>query len=151
MKKISELATVESLKQITNGSTAETPSNHDRPSLDDKTLARLFVVLDAHYPRRFSSQFPTDESERAAKRIWGEALAGLDLEEIKTGLETMRQHYRSYPPTIGEFLELCRPPGRLKKYKEAQLEDKTGQSVTWAERVEAASPHLKALSELLRK
>lgn len=42
------------------------------------------------------------------KQAWAEDLAGFSANEIKTGLDVCRQ--KPWPPTLPEFMLLCRPP-----------------------------------------
>lgn len=44
----------------------------------------------------------------SVKAIWAEDLAGYSGEEIKRGLNSCKS--RTFPPTLPEFLTLCRPP-----------------------------------------
>lgn len=44
---------------------------------------------------------------QAVKEAWAEDMAGYAGEEIKTGLESCKG--RKFPPTLTEFMELCRP------------------------------------------
>jgi hypothetical protein len=42
------------------------------------------------------------------KEIWAEELGGYSPEEIRDGVAAMKK--RDWPPTLPEFLKLCRPP-----------------------------------------
>lgn len=44
----------------------------------------------------------------AVKVVWADGLAGFSGNEIGLGLEACKR--RKFPPTLPEFLELCRPP-----------------------------------------
>ena len=52
-------------------------------------------------------------------RSWGDALSGYKVGEVKAGLRACRT--RPWPPTLGEFLALCRPaPDFERSFAEAQ-------------------------------
>lgn len=68
---------------------------------------RLFARLGAFYGARFADMW-RDADPVELKRIWAEELAGFTAEEIARGIDGCRT--RDWPPTLPEFLKLCRPP-----------------------------------------
>lgn len=67
---------------------------------------RLFARLGAFYGARFADMW-RDADPVELKRIWAEELAGFTPEEIARGIDGCRT--RDWPPTLPEFLRLCRP------------------------------------------
>ncbi|WP_088158799.1 hypothetical protein [Achromobacter xylosoxidans] len=68
--------------------------------------ARLIERMQALYGAKFSQQWEGIEPGRLAQ-VWAEELLGYTAEEIQRGLASCRG--RTFPPTLPEFLGLCRP------------------------------------------
>lgn len=67
---------------------------------------RLFSRMAACYGARFVDQW-RDFDQATLKAAWAEELAGYTGTEIKRGLDGMKG--RPWPPTLPEFMLLCRP------------------------------------------
>lgn len=87
------------------------------------------------------------------KTTWAEALSGFTVREVRTGLESCR--VRPWPPTLPEFLLLCRPtPDFEKTFAEAQEqvskrqsgEDKWSSKVVYWAAVEFGFHDLRSMS-----
>ena len=66
------------------------------------------------YGHKWVSIYPDSDVLIEAETEWGRALAGISLDDIKRGLDRCVDEYPSWPPTIGEFKQLCLPdPGEL--------------------------------------
>lgn len=82
--------------------------------LDEKStdiVNRLFVELQAIFPA-WKQAWPTDRALAAAKRSWvrGFMAAGIrDLNQIRFGLERCREHGSDFAPSVGKFIDWCRP------------------------------------------
>lgn len=85
-------------------------------SLDN--VEALFAKFSAMYGTRFAQMWKgTDLS--VVKTTWADALSGLTVREVRTGLEACKM--RPWPPNLPEFLSLCRPtPDFDKTFAEAQ-------------------------------
>lgn len=85
-------------------------------SLDN--IEALFAKFSAMYGTRFAQMWKgTDLS--VVKTTWADALSGLTVREVRTGLDACKM--RPWPPTLPEFLSLCRPtPDFEKTFAEAQ-------------------------------
>lgn len=70
-------------------------------------IERLFDRLSGFYGSKFGDLWRGCDID-SVKRTWAEALAGYSPEEIKHGLEACLS--RVFPPTLPEFLMLCRQP-----------------------------------------
>lgn len=68
-------------------------------------IERLFDKLSCYYGSKFGDLWRGCEI-RSVKRTWAKALAGYSPEEVKHGLDACLS--RIFPPTLPEFLMLCR-------------------------------------------
>lgn len=84
---------------------SRTPSSTS--PLPEPWIERLFNRLAAMYGAKFTDQWKGVDPAYM-KQVWAEDLSGYAVDEIKRGLEACRT--RTWPPTLPEFLQLCRPP-----------------------------------------
>lgn len=68
--------------------------------------ARLIERMQALYGRKFAELWEGIEPARLAE-VWAQEIADYTAEEIQHGLASCRG--RTFPPTLPEFLGLCRP------------------------------------------
>lgn len=84
------------------------------PSIDaeaGRVVNALFRELQSCFPA-WRRAWPNDEALAAAKKTWikGFAAAGIHrVEQIKHGIEQCRLMPSDFIPSIGRFIELCRP------------------------------------------
>jgi hypothetical protein len=94
---------------------------------------RLFARLLGFYGAKLSEQWKGLDLGMV-KALWAEELAGYSAQEIARGIEGCRS--RDWPPTLPEFLKLCRPPmNHTALWYEAQAaakEREAGQVGTWS-------------------
>ena len=103
-----------------------------------RNIERLFERFEKLYGTRFTDMWSNDPA--GVKRAWAAELAGYTTDEVRAGLSACKT--RPWPPTLPEFLLLCRPaPDYEKLFAEAQIqisrrdrgEDEwTSKSVYWA-------------------
>ena len=67
-------------------------------------LHKKFSLL---YLQKFTSCFQDQEAVNDWCEVWGEALGGLEGEQIKAGLDYARDHHQ-WPPTCAEFKAACK-------------------------------------------
>jgi hypothetical protein len=97
--------------------TSSTPDR--RAAMPEEWIGRLFARLFAFYGSKLSEAYKHGDLSEV-KRVWAEELVDYTKEELLRGLEACRR--RPWPPTLPEFLLLCRPaldPARA--WAEAQL------------------------------
>lgn len=87
--------------QLTNA-TSQAPV----PALPDEWAERIFQRMENFYLSKWVDSFGSIPRDRV-KQAWAEELAGYTGMEIKKGLESCRT--RQWPPTLPEFLMMCRP------------------------------------------
>ncbi len=108
MKQIENLLpTAEDLQQrsqdLVNHCKPESPLN-----LEDRVIDRVFVRLTMLYGHKFASLIPDEVHEEELRRTWSNHLAGLTVEQIKQGIDTVMNHFVEWPPTVGQFKQLCK-------------------------------------------
>lgn len=64
---------------------------------------RFENLFPGHWNRRFANQADSDR----AMMVWAEALIGYTSDEFKRGVDALTK--LRFPPTCGEFKNLCRP------------------------------------------
>lgn len=84
--------------------TQELSTSHQ--SAPEGWVERIFQRLAAMYGRKFADAW-NGVPQASVKAVWQEGLAGYSPDEIRRGLaECMK---RDWPPTLPEFLKMCRP------------------------------------------
>ncbi len=78
-----------------------------RDALPDAWIERLFARFSAMYGSRFADLWGGCKLDQV-KAVWAEELAGYGGDELRRGVEACKA--RDWPPTLPEFLKLCRPP-----------------------------------------
>lgn len=76
-----------------------------------RVVNALFEELKAIHPA-WRQAWPTQKSENQAKRSWTKAFtsAGMcSIEQIRYGIERCRANGSPFMPSVGEFLNWCRP------------------------------------------
>lgn len=76
-------------------------------ALPEPWIERLFMRFSAMYGAKFADAW-RGCNIADVKAVWGEALGGYSREELSAGVAKCLQ--RDWPPTLPEFLKLCRPP-----------------------------------------
>jgi len=76
------------------------------PALPDVWAERIFQRLENFYMAKWVDSFGSIPRERV-KQAWAKELAGYEATEIKRGLDACRT--KPWPPTLPEFLVMCRP------------------------------------------
>ena len=71
-------------------------------------MTRLLAVLSAQYGNRWTSLIQNEAAENAMRKVWGESLASIEPITIKAVLDQLPTAYPNWPPTVGQFLELCK-------------------------------------------
>lgn len=84
---------------------ATSPANI--PALDERWAEKLFRRMENFYGQKWIDSFGGIPRERV-KQAWAEELAGYRADEIVRGIDGCRA--KPWPPTLPEFLLLCRPP-----------------------------------------
>lgn len=79
------------------------------PALSPKWTAHLMSKLKMMYGSKFSQQWQGIDPNMLQNE-WAEQLAGFTGDELARGLAACRE--RPFPPTLPEFMVLCRPPIR---------------------------------------
>jgi hypothetical protein len=76
-------------------------------ALPEPWIERLFSRFEAMYGARFADAWRGCNLQRV-KAVWAEELGGYSREELSSGIAACLT--KDWPPTLPEFLKLCRPP-----------------------------------------
>jgi len=80
-----------------------------------EVVNKLFAELQSIFPA-WRQAWPDDRSLAAAKRSWTKAFMGAGvsaLEQIRFGLERCRRSGQDFIPSVGKFIQWCRPTPEL--------------------------------------
>lgn len=77
-------------------------------ALPSAWIDRIFERLALAYGNKFADMW-RDQSLPAVKAMWSRELAQLTADELRVGLESLRGACPTWPPTLFEFYDLCRP------------------------------------------
>lgn len=83
------------------------PSSTSRRPLPTAWVERIFERMSSYYGARFADAWRGIEPD-AMKRCWADELGEYTGEEIARGVAALKS--RDWPPTLPEFLKLCRSP-----------------------------------------
>ena len=101
--------------------------------LPTEWVTRLFDRMLTCFGKRFTDQWASPDPDKLVG-YWAERLGGYSAAELKRGVDAMEQ--MDYPPTLPQFLKLCRPPiDPLAAYYEAVAgiaERERGETGTWS-------------------
>lgn len=87
--------------------TRQETSAANHAALPDEWMDRLFSRLSAMYGSKFADLWRGCNLAEV-KTVWAKDLGGMSREELAAGVVGCRG--RDWPPTLPEFLKLCRPP-----------------------------------------
>lgn len=91
------------------GKSATLPGN--ARSLPDDWIEKLFRKFEDWYGAKWAAQYGAFPRERV-KRSWAEELGGFDGAGVVIGKALEAQKGNPFPPTLPEFLLLCREAAR---------------------------------------
>lgn len=81
-------------------------------------IERLFVRLSAIYGSKMATMWG-DCPKADIMDAWGEALASADPANVRSALAKVAERYPSWPPTLGEFMALCRNESTPQAHRQA--------------------------------
>ena len=108
MKTAKELAATVN-KAISHGSVPEYRKIL-KTKCDIKIVSRVFAHFTVKYGHKWSSLFPEGDLAlyEESKSMWAEEMGGLTMEQIKYALDIVVDNYPEWPPTVGQFKQLCK-------------------------------------------
>lgn len=115
------------------------------PSLPDKWIERLFQRLEDFYGSKWATQYGAFPRERV-KATWAEELAGFADKPEALAAALDAQKFSPFPPTLPEFLNLCRNAASRTGPTLMALEHKLS-----PEDIERNRARIKALAEQLAR
>lgn len=91
--------------------------NWPNNALAREAIEHVFTAMACEYGKKFADLWGTTDPE-TLKQHWARRLHGLSRAELGRGLRALQT--REWPPTLPEFMKLCRPPiDPLRAYHEA--------------------------------
>ena len=73
-----------------------------------KLLDSIFAVMTAVYGQKWTSLLIDEQMIDDMQKVWGHHLRDADEASVKTALQKMPSEYPDWPPTVGQFLALCK-------------------------------------------
>lgn len=83
-------------------------------ALPSEWVSRLFSRFQAIYGNKVATMW-ADADLNEVRAVWGDGLGHYDAVDIKRSLETMIVAYPDYPPTLPQFVAMCRDSMRARK------------------------------------
>ena len=102
------------------------------------------------YSHKWTSQFSDDDFIDDAKKIWAMDLSGLTPDQIKQGLDMTAAEYPEWPPTVGQFKQLCKVGDESRRLEMLSLPDKSQKAITPDERKAIIKKHAPNLHKALK-
>ena len=65
-------------------------------------------MLTAIYGQKWTSLIIDEQMLEDMQKVWSHHLRKEPVEDIKKALDRLPREYPNWPPTVGQFLELCR-------------------------------------------
>lgn len=90
------------------------------------TVNRLFMVFHGWYGNQFLAKFSTGEVDqegkdkgiKSARMVWGSELSKFSPETVMAAASRCKEEHQKFPPSLPEFLALCRAYEPRKAVKE---------------------------------
>ena len=111
--------------------------------LNVRLVEKLFKSMQVEFGSRWTSQFTTPQALADAKTEWGAKIAGLTVDEIRLGLDSMDIGQNAWPPGPRAFVSLA-------KAKSADVSRMGAHALYLPKQVKAAVDREKALSDLAK-
>ena len=98
------------------------------PPLPEQAVNNVFKVFHGFYGNLFLSKFSTGEVDAqggdagivSARQIWGHGLRNFDAGTVKAALAQCMAPHPEFPPSLPQFVALCRANAPREAYKPAQ-------------------------------
>ncbi len=81
-----------------------------------ESVNQVFKVLHGSYGSLFLAKFATGELDehrkdkgiKSTRQVWAHGLRGMDAQTITTALERVLETHPEFPPTLPQFIALCK-------------------------------------------
>jgi len=80
----------------------------DGQLMPERWMERLFARLSSIYGNRMTTMW-ADCPKADLMDAWREGLRGIEADSIALALSTVHVAHPEWPPTLGEFVSLCKP------------------------------------------
>ena len=120
-------------------------SNPEKRAVPIESVNQVFKVLHGAYGSLFLAKFSTGELDengkdkgiKSTRQVWAHGLRGMDGATITTALERVLDTHPEYPPTLPQFIALCKaakPSERPEELKQLGVSGKAFADATKAAR-----------------
>lgn len=75
--------------------------------MSERIVSALWQRFKDIYGQKWTSLFQGAEAVESWRVTWGSAMAGFTSEQWKHGVDSVARAYPEWPPTLGQFRELC--------------------------------------------
>ena len=75
--------------------------------MNEKWVSALWQRMKDVYGQKWTSLFQGAEAIESWRITWGQGMAGFSAEQWSHGVSRMATAYPEWPPTLGQFRELC--------------------------------------------
>ena len=84
-------------------------------------VTRLFSRFQAIYGNRVQTMWK-DADPNEVRAVWADALGPYEAQDVKRALEAMVMAYTEFPPTLPQFIALCRDSRSARTQAVAKLD-----------------------------
>lgn len=113
------------------------------PALVERLFARFTIIYGI---QKMASMWPAEGVDHEEmKRVWGEQLGRYSLPVIGKAVQALVDSSGEWPPTLPEFVRLCREYNRPEARTSAELLPAPGQAYTSHEQAKANIERIKAM------
>lgn len=88
-------------------------------------VERLFLRFQATYGNRCATMW-ADAPVAEVKAVWADALGQFVADDIRSALASSFDHYPDFPPTLPQFVGLCRDARRVRAAGATKLPTQQG-------------------------
>ena len=99
---------------------AETPP---KSQMSHFAIKDLFAEFKKRYLHKWTSQFQSPIEEQQVMNFWAQELADVSAEHLAKAMKVVSDRYLEWPPTIGQFKQMCFSFGKYKEYKDIEKEE----------------------------
>lgn len=102
-----------------NTSGMQCSNDNGRPAFPEEWVSALFICFQGIWFHKWSSCVPNELVYQAALSEWSRGLTGITPKEVQGALDEAIRTSDGWPPSLPEFLKLCRLASGIPNYLDA--------------------------------